>query len=365
MERTLKTAVVILAGLILPHGIMLADETTDGIAPTDQATAGPKASATPRPRPVLPPPPPATFANVPYGEHERQVLDFWKADSAVPTPVLFWIHGGAWNHGDKALVENSDISVKDFLKAGISVVSINYRYSGQSEALGIKPPVKGVLDDAARSLQFVRSKAAEWNIDKKRIAVAGGSAGGCSSLWLAFHDDLADPNSKDPVARESTKPYCAAVIAAQTTLDPKQLKEWIPNIVYGPHAFGIKPDYKNRAPAFEVFLASRDTILPWIKQYSPYALVSADDPPVFLYYRNAPGVGEYQANPNHSANFGVKLYEHCQEVGAPCELIHGGMPRDQRLTVRDYLMKKLGPEGNGSKATQKPSVGGSIEKGSK
>ena len=38
----------------------------------------------------------------------------------------------------------------------------------------------------------MRSKAGEWNIDKKRIGATGGSAGGCSSLWLAFHDDMAD-----------------------------------------------------------------------------------------------------------------------------------------------------------------------------
>ena len=40
------------------------------------------------------------------------------------------------------------------------------------------PPVKAPLEDAARALQFVRSKAAEWNIDKKRIGATGGSAGG-------------------------------------------------------------------------------------------------------------------------------------------------------------------------------------------
>lgn len=67
------------------------------------------------------------------------------------------------------------------------------------------PPVKGPLSDAARPLQFVRSKATEWNVDKERIAASGGSAGTCSSLWLAFHTDMADPKSEDPVAHESTR----------------------------------------------------------------------------------------------------------------------------------------------------------------
>ncbi|MEO2047672.1 MAG: hypothetical protein ABGX16_13990 [Pirellulales bacterium] len=56
------------------------------------------------------------------------------------------------------------------------------------------------MHDAARALQLVRSKATEWNIDKQRIGASGGSAGACSSLWLAFHPDMANPASSDPVA---------------------------------------------------------------------------------------------------------------------------------------------------------------------
>ena len=44
------------------------------------------------------------------------------------------------------------------------------------------------------------------------------------SLWLAFHDDLADPQNDDPVARESTRLYCAAVNGAQVSLDPHEVR---------------------------------------------------------------------------------------------------------------------------------------------
>ena len=149
---------------------------------------------------------PPTFANVAYGKHERQVLDFYQAKSDKPTPLVFYIHGGGWRGGDKNSVGN----VKPFLDAGISVVAINYRYVQNGVEEKVEPPVKAPLEDAARALQFVRSKAKEWNLDKKRIGATGGSAGGCSSLWLAFHDDMADPKSDDPIARESTRLYCAA-----------------------------------------------------------------------------------------------------------------------------------------------------------
>ena len=56
------------------------------------------------------------------------------------------------------------------LKHGISVVSIEYRFINEATADKVVPPVKGPLSDAARALQFVRSKAAEWNIDKWRLA---------------------------------------------------------------------------------------------------------------------------------------------------------------------------------------------------
>ena len=213
--------------------------------------------------------PEPTLKEVQYGEHERNVLDFWKADSDAPAPLVFVIHGGGWRAGSKERI-NRFVDVNKLLDAGISVAAINYRYVQQAAESGIEPPVKAPLYDAARALQFIRSKAEQWNIDSRKIGAAGGSAGACSSLWLAFHDDLADPGSKDPVARESTRLYCAAVIGAQTSLDPAQMKEWIPNITYGGHAFG-----KNN---FEEFLAERESILPWIREYSPYALVSKDDP---------------------------------------------------------------------------------------
>ena len=184
--------------------------------------------------PAVPKP---TLAEVRYGEHERHVLDFWKADSPTPTPLVFVIHGGGWKGGSKERVGRF-VDVEQLLAAGISVVAPNYRLVSHATADGIQPPVKAPLHDAARALQFVRSKAADWNIDKTRIGAAGGSAGACSSLWLAYHDDLADPTSSDPIARESTRLQYAAVIGPQTTLDPKQMKEWTPNSKYGGHAFG-------------------------------------------------------------------------------------------------------------------------------
>lgn len=276
--------------------------------------------------------PKPTLAGVRYGDHERHILDFWKAESATPTPVAFVIHGGGWQGGSKERVHRF-ANVAALLKAGISVTALNYRYVRQGVEAGIKPPVKAPLHDAARALQFVRSKAKEWNIDKERIGAAGGSAGACSSLWLAFHDDLAKKDSTDPVARESTRLWCAAVIGAQTTLDPKQMKEWTPNSRYGGHAFGLQ--------GFPKFLAERESILPWIAEYSPYALVTKNDPPVYLLYSSPPALGEAQRDPTHTSNFGVKLQEYCRQVGVDCELVYPKAPAVTHASTTEYLIATL------------------------
>jgi acetyl esterase/lipase len=281
------------------------------------------------------PPVPAvkpTGANVSYGPHERNVLDFWEAKSDKPTPLLFCIHGGGWQGGDKSSYYSL---VKTFLDNGISVVTINYRLMAQANEQKVTPPVKAPLEDAARALQFVRSKAKDWNIDKKKIGATGGSAGGCSSLWLAFHDDMADPRSDDPVKRESTRLYCAAVNGAQVSLDPKDVREWLPNYTYGAHAFGLKN--------LDEVEKQRGKLAGWIKEYSPITHVTKDDPPVGLYYGGVKGakVGESHPDPTHSPILGVKLAEKLKAAGVEMVFHSNTDPNEKLPSAQAFLLDRL------------------------
>jgi len=279
-----------------------------------------------------PPPLPKTTETLKYGDHERQVIDFWKAPSDKPTPLFLFIHGGGWRGGDKSGVGAARI--KAFHDAGISVAAINYRYVQNGVEMKVEPPVKAPLGDAARALQTIRSKAAEWNIDKSKIGASGGSAGACTSLWLAFHDDMADPNSKDPIARESTRLYCAAVDGAQVTLDPKPLREWIPNYTYGAHAFGLAK--------LEDVIEKRESLLPWIKEYSPMEHVSKDDPPICLVYGGpAPVKGDKPADATHSGIMGLMLMEKMKEAGVDGILICTGKPHEKYKNATDFLIDRL------------------------
>jgi acetyl esterase/lipase len=285
--------------------------------------------------------PAPTFADVPYGTHERQKVDVWLASSEKPAPLVFYIHGGGWNAQEKTDI-HGHLDVSAFLKAGISVVSVEYRLLKDANAAQVTPPVRWPLEDAARALQFVRSKSAEWHLDKSRIAATGVSAGGCSSLWLGMHDEMADPKSSDPIARESTRLFCVAVKAPVVSLDPKQLREWIPNSIFSAHAFGFAD--LSRAASFEPFLAEREKHLADIHCYSPYEHASKDDPPVFIEFPNQdkpPVPGEAQTDPSHSAISGLMLERRLKELGVPVELRYKGDGRTGHKNVQEYLTQRL------------------------
>ncbi|MCF6356629.1 MAG: alpha/beta hydrolase [Draconibacterium sp.] len=155
----------------------------------------------------------ATFANEKYGEHERNNFDIWQAKSDVSTPLVIYIHGGGFVGGDKSKYYDSEDLVR-FLDAGVSVAVINYRFMNEAP-FGIMAS----MNDSKRCLQYIRYNSKKYNIDKNRIACSGGSAGAGTSLWLAFNNNMAEPENDDHVLRESTRLTCAGAFATQSTYD--------------------------------------------------------------------------------------------------------------------------------------------------
>ena len=100
-----------------------------------------------------------TYKRVPYGSDKRQVVNFWKAESKKPTPLLIYIHGGGW----------LTRSISDSTSAG--KIARGYSYAEIGYRLAPKNPLPAPVLDAARGLQLIRSKAKEWNIDTDKIVV--------------------------------------------------------------------------------------------------------------------------------------------------------------------------------------------------
>ena len=270
-----------------------------------------------------------THANVSYGDHKMKVIDFWKAEGDGPRPLLVYIHGGGWIGGDK---KRQDVHVKPFLDKGISYAAVNYRLTGEA-------PLPAPVHDAARAIQFIRSKAGEWNIRKDRIALTGGSAGACTSMWILCHDDLAKPDSADPVARESTRVAAAAVAGGQTSIDPKVIEPWLGKMVLKHNMINMAVGEKTIHDALKNYEKHRELY----REFSPFNHVSEDDPPLLMTYGNNMKLPSESAGHGiHHPVYGVKMKEKADSVGQECHLIIKGVSKSKEFkNANDFLMTKL------------------------
>lgn len=273
--------------------------------------------------------PPATVSQISYGPHEKNVIDFWKAEGDSPRPLLVYIHGGGWRGGTMDLRKGF---AEPFLAKGISVASIDYRLTPEH-------PLPAPVHDAARALQFIRSKADAWNIDKSRIALTGGSAGACTSMWLLMHDDLAAPDSEDPVSRESTRVIAAAVSGGQTSIDPKVIEPWLgPNVLKHAMIYSAVGE-----PTMEAAFANYEKHAEHYREFSPVNHVSKGDPPLFMNYGGDMTLPSKDAGHGiHHPVYGVKMKEACDAAGVECHLsIPGTSTSDTYANSNEFLMAKL------------------------
>ena len=283
-----------------------------------------------------------SLANVKYGEHERHVLDLWLADANKQTPLAIFIHGGGFKAGSKEKLNPNELS--QLLKAGISVAAINYRYVTIA-------PLPAPHRDAKQALQFIRSKADEWNIDKDRVAAFGGSAGAQICMWLAFSDDMADPNSKNPIERESTRLTCVATAGGQTS---NGVEFWRKTI--GP----LLGDDRNIASLAQPLNGESDPekvlMATWgaktveeanetAKRYSALDIVSADDPPIFMSYGMSPS-DKLPTDRNkvrgwliHHVNLGIVLKEKTDALNVEAHLKYPGAKPKYESQVEFFVDK--------------------------
>jgi arylformamidase len=121
-----------------------------------------------------------TKSNIAYVEngHERQALDIYSPSNAKDLPVVFWIHGGGWQAGDK-----SDVKLKPqwFMDKGFVFVSTNYR---------LLPDVDmgTLIRDVAKSFGWVQKHIAEYGGNPKRVLVGGHSAGAQLAALICTDD---------------------------------------------------------------------------------------------------------------------------------------------------------------------------------
>jgi arylformamidase len=118
--------------------------------------------------------------NIPYAEpsNERQMLDVYAPENAKNLPVVFWIHGGGWQAGDK---KSANAKPKAFVEKGYVFVSTNYRLLPDVD-------METIVRDVAKSVHWVHDHIAEVGGDPKRLIVTGHSAGAQLAALMCTDD---------------------------------------------------------------------------------------------------------------------------------------------------------------------------------
>ena len=274
-----------------------------------------------------------THADVSYGDHAKQAFDIWLVPGATkPTPLVLFIHGGGFRSGDKSALPPTFID--QCLKAGVAFAAMNYRLSDAG-------PYPMMMQDCARGLQTIRHRAAEWNLNPERIACYGGSAGAGISLWLGFHADLADPDSADPIARESTRVVAVGTMNGQSTYDLRDFREWfaLPNLEPGP-----------ALPAFYDIKSlddwESDRVKKLMTDASSIHHLTKDDVPVYMIYSrpNTPVTAETGSSEwVHHVKLGLKLQEAMKKLDLECIVTAPDVKpeHDPYGSMEDFLIQKV------------------------
>src|SRR5713226_2558393 len=118
--------------------------------------------------------------NIPYANpaDERQVLDVYSPQNAKNLPVVFWIHGGGWQGGDKTDVQ---IKPQAFMDKGFVFVSTNYRLLPSVD-------MATIVHDIAKSIRWVHDHIAEHGGDPNRLFIMGHSAGAQLAALICTDD---------------------------------------------------------------------------------------------------------------------------------------------------------------------------------
>jgi acetyl esterase/lipase len=235
---------------------------------------------------------------------------YFNPKAAKPTPVIFNIHGGGWNHGAK----ESQSGFAAFFKAGYAVANVEYRLYPVATA-------PGAVEDVRRAILYVVKHAKELNIDPNKIVVMGASAGG----HLALIAGLLQNDHKFDVEYKDVNGFNIAAI-----IDKYGLADF---------AFPGIEKYKSEINWLGDYGKDRKLV----ESISPIYYVKKTSPPTFIVHGDADPRIPYEQS--------VALNKKYESVGAKVKFmtvpggLHGNFPKDENKKVNDAIMAFLKENG--------------------
>lgn len=252
--------------------------------------------------------------DLPYAAELK--LDLYQPTaSQAPTPLIVWVHGGAWSGGSK-----KDMPLTDLIRHGISIASVDYRLSGTA-------PFPANVHDLKAAIRFLRAGAGSRNIDPARIIIAGASAGG----HLAALVGLSQGNSELEGSVGTALDRSSAVQGIISFYGASDLSTLLSQ--------SSSEAKKMRLPALTALLGGPPAEKSKLATLaSPISHLDPRDPPLLLFHGDRDPQMPYQQS--------LDLHAACLVRGIFCQFItlhgasHGGSSfykTDQLSKIRDFI----------------------------
>lgn len=221
-------------------------------------------------------------------------LDLHLPREKARSPLIVWVHGGAWRSGSK-----KDMPLAKLIEEGYAVASVDYRLSPQA-----KFPAQ--IHDLKATVRFLRGHGDEWRLPTKKILIAGDSAGGHLAALVGVsngHGELEGDVGNDRTQSSEVQGIISFYGGANLTTILKQST---------PHGLSV------RVPALDLLLGGQPDDVPVLARLaSPVFHVDRRDPPLLLLHGDQ--------DPQMPVNQALELSGAYQKVKAPVklEIVHG------------------------------------------
>jgi len=214
-----------------------------------------------------------TEANLSYGAASpSQKLDIYlPRDGTSPYPTVVFIHGGAFEFGDKREPTEAFVQrIQRVNAAGLAFVSINYRLAGEAQ-------FPAAAADAHSAVRWLRAHAARYHLDASRIAVWGQSAGANLALLVGVADRSSTFADQTIAPEQSSR--VSGVVAMFPPIDFLSMDEELRQNGCAP----AKATHDDPGSAKSEYLgASVRSVSAKAAAASPVTYVGADAPPMLL-----------------------------------------------------------------------------------
>ena len=262
--------------------------------------------------------PPAPIRDIPYAKigDLTLTLDLYLPEHKPRSPLIVWVHGGAWRSGSK-----KSMPLEKLVTDGYAIASVDYRLSTQAM-------FPAQIHDLKAAIRFLRSQASEWHLPDK-ILIAGDSAGGHLAALVGVSNGNAELEGEIGNERKQSSKVQGIISfygGSDLTTILKQST---------PHGLNV------RVPALDLLLGGQPDAAPELaRQASPVFYVDKHSPPLLLLHGDQ--------DPQMPVNQALELWGAYKKAKAPVQLeiipgaAHGGQMfyDDERLSVVKTFLKK-------------------------